>query len=146
MKNTRQTLAQITTLVAAVALTGCAGSPPTDLGYNNGQLLDCPSSPNCVSSSAASDDHRISPLPSQGSVTATKQKLLEVLSAQGATIIIDKEQYVRSEFTSSIMGFVDDVEFYIEENGIAVRSASRLGYSDLGANRKRVDAIRAAMQ
>ncbi|HEY9596037.1 MAG TPA: DUF1499 domain-containing protein, partial [Cyanophyceae cyanobacterium] len=43
------------------------------------------------------------------------------------------------------MGFVDDVEFFLDDNAnvIQVRSASRLGESDLGVNRKRIETIRA---
>jgi uncharacterized protein (DUF1499 family) len=45
------------------------------------------------------------------------------------------------------MGFVDDVEFLIEPNTqvIHVRSASRLGQSDLGVNRQRIEMIRAKL-
>jgi len=42
------------------------------------------------------------------------------------------------------MGFVDDVEFLLDEKAgvIHVRSASRLGRSDFGVNRDRVETIR----
>ncbi len=144
--NIRSFLTSIAPLAASLTLAGCAGSPPANLGYHEGSLLDCPSSPNCVSSYSNDEGHSIAPLPSQGSLEATKKKLLDTLLSQGATIMIDKDRYIRSEFTSSLMGFVDDVEFYIEKDSIAVRSASRLGYSDLGANRKRVEAIREALK
>lgn len=62
----------------------------------------------------------------------------------GAQIVEVSDRYLRAEFTSSLMGFVDDVEFYLDldENAIQVRSASRLGESDLGVNRKRIETIR----
>jgi uncharacterized protein (DUF1499 family) len=63
-----------------------------------------------------------------------------------AEIIQADGNYVYAEFTTALMGFVDDVEFFLDESAgvIHVRSASRLGESDLGVNRKRVEAIRAA--
>ena len=63
----------------------------------------------------------------------------------GAVVVSAQDKYIRSEFTSSLIGFVDDVEFYIEASGIQVRSASRLGHSDFGANRKRIESIRLAL-
>ena len=61
----------------------------------------------------------------------------------GSRVITDKQDYLYVEFKSRIMGFVDDVEFYFpEESIIHVRSASRMGYSDLGVNRKRIETIR----
>jgi len=59
-------------------------------------------------------------------------------------IVSRKERYIHAEFRSSFFGFVDDVEFLFPEDEkiIHVRSASRAGYSDFGANRKRVEKIR----
>ena len=74
------------------------------------------------------------------------QQLLNVLLAQPRTEIIKQdERYIHAEFSSALLGYVDDVEFYLlpDQQLIHVRSASRLGYSDLGVNRKRVEAIRA---
>jgi uncharacterized protein (DUF1499 family) len=64
-------------------------------------------------------------------------------SLERTTVIQESEDYLRMECKSAIMGFVDDVEFYFpDEKVIHVRSASRLGYSDLGVNRKRVERLR----
>ncbi len=62
-------------------------------------------------------------------------------------IIAETDNYLYAEFTSAMMGFVDDVEFYVDEAAkvIHVRSASRLGQSDLGVNRKRVESLRAEL-
>ena len=69
-------------------------------------------------------------------------------NTENAEIITAEANYIYAEFTSDLMGFVDDVEFYLDEKDslIQVRSASRLGESDLGANRKRIEAIRARFQ
>ena len=58
-----------------------------------------------------------------------------------------KPDYLYAEYTSALLGFVDDVEFYFapRDNIIHVRSASRLGYSDFGVNRKRIEGIRARL-
>jgi uncharacterized protein (DUF1499 family) len=63
-------------------------------------------------------------------------------------IITENKNYLYAEFTSAIMGFVDDVEFYLDEGAkvIHVRSASRLGQSDLGVNRKRIETIRTKLK
>ncbi len=64
------------------------------------------------------------------------------------SIVSETDNYLYAEFTSKLMGYVDDVEFYFDPSTpgqIQVRSASRLGQSDLGVNRSRVEAIRAAL-
>ena len=120
-------------------LTACAGEPPQNIGEQNGRLAACPESPNCVSSFESDTEHGIQPL--QASLRDVEQILLEL---DEANIVESKEGYLYAEFTSRLMRYVDDVEFLEDsEKGIIhVRSASRLGYSDLGANRKRIENIR----
>jgi uncharacterized protein (DUF1499 family) len=67
---------------------------------------------------------------------------------EGSTIIEENNSYLYAEFKSKLMGYVDDVEFYLDSNtnSVQVRSASRLGKSDLGVNRKRVEEIRSKLQ
>ena len=123
-------------------LTACAGEPPQNIGVQNGQLTACPESPNCVSSYESDEEHGIAPL------EASLQQIQQVLVGfDDANIVNAEGNYLYAEFTSSIMGYVDDVEFYRDDAaGVThVRSASRLGYSDLGANRARVERIRAAL-
>ena len=124
-----------------------SGTKPDNLGVNDGKLAACPNSPNCVSSQSPSSDetHFIQPL----KYTSTPEKALTDLKAAIASeartkIINESSDYLYAEFKSALMGFVDDVEFYLDSstNTIHVRSASRLGQSDLGVNRKRVETIR----
>jgi len=126
-----------------------AGSRPTDLGYHNGYLKPASSKPNSVNSQAASGNYAaIAPIPVKGDATAFFAQVVKVVAAQkGAKIIEQTPSYVYAEFTSPLMGYVDDVEFALDaEHGLVqLRSASRLGYSDLGANRKRIEAIRAQL-
>ena len=123
-------------------LSACAGEPPQNIGINNGRLAACPESPNCVSSFESDETHGIAPL------AADLPQIEQVLiGTSGANIVRMEQNYLYAEFTSRIMGFVDDVEFLFDPaSGLThVRSASRLGHSDLGANRKRVEAIRSAL-
>lgn len=129
------------------ALFGCSGTSP-DLGVENGQLKPCPSSPNCVSSQAADKKHAIEPIPYPGTAKEAVQALVTVLKSEERVEIVKATgDYLYVTYTSAVFRFVDDVEFHIvnsqdEGSVIQVRSASRLGYSDLGVNRKRIERIR----
>ena len=120
-------------------LSACAGEPPQDIGVRDGRLIACPESPNCVSSYESSEEHAIAAL--DGNLNQVQQILVAM---DGANIVEQSNNYLYAEFTSSLMGFVDDVEFLYDaaSNTTQVRSASRVGYSDMGANRSRVEAIR----
>ncbi|WP_373541743.1 DUF1499 domain-containing protein [Chamaesiphon sp.] len=127
-----------------------AGSPPTNLGVNNGKLATCPTTPNCVSSQAPSSDtqHAIAPLAMSGDVPTTMATLKTVIQAMPRTNIVkETTNYLYVEFASKLMRFVDDVEFYLDDDPkmIQVRSASRLGESDLGVNRQRIEEIRSKL-
>ena len=119
------------------------------IGLDNGQLSGCPSSPNCVVSQGGDEEHTIEPIAYQGDRATAKETLLKVLSVVPRTEVIENtENYIHTESTSRIFKFVDDAEFYFpeDENVIQVRSASRVGESDLGVNRRRIEQIRLAMQ
>ena len=120
-------------------LSACAGEPPQDIGVRDGRLIACPGSPNCVSSYESSEEHAIAAL--DGNLNQVQQILVAM---DGANIVEQSNNYLYAEFTSSLMGYVDDVEFLYDaaSNTTQVRSASRVGYSDMGANRSRVEAIR----
>lgn len=125
------------------------GTPPSNLGLHDGHLTICPSSPNCVVSQDADAEHQIAPISYQGDRDAARETLLNVLSVVPQTEVVKQgDDYLRVEFSTRIMGFVDDGEFYFspDEKVIHVRSASRLGESDLGVNRRRLEQIRLAMQ
>ena len=108
-------------------------------------LKTCPQSPNCVSSQEGDPEHAIAPLVYTSSATEAYARLKKVLSGmKRIKIVAEKEDYLHAEAKSLIFRFVDDVEFYFPANEkiIHVRSASRVGYSDMGVNRKRVEEIR----
>ena len=107
-------------------------------------ITPCKSKPNCVSSLNRDKRYRVEPL-RYNSFEAAKNKLLNILkSIERVRIVANHRNYIHAEFTSFIFGFIDDVEFYFDDKTkrIHVKSASRIGYSDLGANRKRIENIR----
>ena len=118
-------------------------------GIIQGTLSPCPNSPNCVSSQSSDPSHFIEPLTYHDSQTQARARLLKIIESMPRTQIVSNiDKYLHVEFTSLIFRFVDDVEFLFEEgkNLIHVRSASRVGYSDLGMNRKRIETIREQFQ
>lgn len=125
-----------------VLMVGCGA---TQIGLRPGGLAPCPGRPNCVSSQAQDATHRIEPLTYPGTREAAREKIKAlILRMERATIIADRADYMHVEFRSRWFRFVDDVEFWFPEDAplIHLRSASRVGYSDLGVNRKRADRIR----
>mgnify|MGYP001121365833 CR=1 FL=1 len=124
-----------------------SGTRPDNLGVKDDALAPCPSSPNCVSSQSPQSDseHYIEPIAISDSDAAMAQLVSIVAGLERTTIVTQSDSYLYAEFKTALMGFVDDVEFYLDKAAkiIHVRSASRLGKSDLGVNRKRVDDIRA---
>jgi uncharacterized protein (DUF1499 family) len=126
-----------------------AGQTPNNLGVNEGKLAPCPDSPNCVVSQGGDENHTISPISYDGDRSAVREKLLQVLAVvSGTKIVKQTDNYIRAESASRLLGFVDDLEFYLPEaeKVIQVRSAARLGESDLGVNRRRLEQIRLALQ
>ena len=131
------------TLIAS--LFSFSGEIPSNLGVKNGQLGTCPTSPNCVSSQSSDAEHKIEPLTYDSTPEKAIAQLKEIIEAiENAEIIETNDNYLYAQFTSKLMGFVDDVEFYLDKKSqvIQVRSASRLGESDLGVNRQRIEEIR----
>jgi len=136
-------------ILPAVLLIGCQSTRPVNLGVKDGRLARCPSSPNCVSSQAEDEGHRVAPLNYAGSTGEAMAKLKEIMRSLPRTeVITESETYLHVEFTSALFRFVDDVEFFVDTASkvIHVRSASRLGYSDLGVNLKRIELIRTRWQ
>lgn len=132
-------------LFLAALLSACSGERPANLGVHKGRLAPCPDSPNCISTHATEDkDHFIQPLLfSAGPAEVIKRVRQAVKGMDRAEIVTEADGYLHAEFTSLIFRFVDDVEFYFENKTgtLHVRSASRLGESDLGVNRERVQEI-----
>ena len=133
-----------------MSLFSCAGTRPTDIGITDGHLAPCPSSPNCVSSDADADDstHYVAPLVlAAAPEVAWKTAEGAVARMSRTEIVTASPTYLYAECTSALMGFVDDLELQLraEDGIIAVRSASRIGYGDMGVNRQRVEDLRSTL-
>lgn len=142
---------RLPTMVMASALIagGMSVVSATPLGIVDGKLAACPGSPNCVSSDAADGDHWIAPFRLRGDPATAWRKLEAVLSSlPRITRVQSTDGYLHVEARSVVFRFVDDVEFHLrfEVGEIAVRSASRVGYSDLGVNRRRVENLREVLR
>ena len=122
----------------ALGIMSQGGTAP---GLADGRLSPCPDSPNCVSSEGGERaDAATEPFAAEA-----WDKLAGVVASQGGTVTSEGADYISAEFKSAIFGFVDDVEFRRAEDAVHVRSASRVGYSDAGANAARVVELRSAL-
>ncbi|MDP4299486.1 DUF1499 domain-containing protein [Leptothrix discophora] len=143
-------------VLVAARLGAFSGRPPTDLGVREGRLKPPSNTPNSVSSQAdLYPDHpqrahaRIDPYSLRGSPAAAMAGWAARIAAQpGARVVEQRDDYLRAEFTTPWMRYVDDLELWADPAAgvIHVRSASRLGHGDLGLNRRRVEALRTGSQ
>ncbi len=134
---------------ACLLLLSVTASPPLNLGIRDGRLAACPDSPNCVSTQSEHREHWIEPLTVSSDAHNAIDALETIVLQLPRTQIIEKTpNYLRAEFKSALFRFADDVEFYLEQEPgrIHFRSASRVGRSDLGANRARMELIRSLFQ
>lgn len=117
---------------------------PKNLGVKDGKLAKMPNSPNAISSQTNIKSKKVEALEFSGDLEATRTKIIKVINNyEGTNIIINEKNYIYAVFTTGGMKFKDDVEFYFDEdsNLIHYRSASRVGYSDMGLNKKRFNEI-----
>jgi uncharacterized protein (DUF1499 family) len=130
-------------------LSNCSANRPVEADGKNGELATCPDRPNCVSSLSDDKEHFIAPLTYDGSMAEAAARLLSVLEQmKRAKIVSRTDTTIHAEFTSTVLGFVDDVDFRFDtvDRRIDLRSASRVGYTDFGANRRRIEEIRQRFQ
>ena len=118
------------------------GKPP--VGMTDGRLAPCPGRPNCVSSEDGAGPSRVEPLPFTGEPQAAWVCLKRAVQGIGGAIEREDNGYIWAIFKSKLFRFVDDMEFRMDAANrlIHVRSAARVGYSDLGVNRRRVETLR----
>jgi uncharacterized protein (DUF1499 family) len=118
---------------------------PSNLGVVNGRLADCPATPNCVCTQGGDPEHHMESLHFSGSPEEAMERLKTIIAnVPRSKIITADARYIHAEVTSRLFRFVDDVEFLMEPDTktIHFRSASRVGRSDLGVNRQRMEDIR----
>ena len=109
------------------------------------KLKTCPDSPNCVSSQAQDSAHHIKPITYAVTKTEAKRMILDILHSTPRTkIVVDEENFIHAEISSSLFGFIDDIQFFLDEKEktIHIHSSSRSGYWDLGKNRSRLEEMR----
>jgi uncharacterized protein (DUF1499 family) len=119
--------------------------PSKAVGLSDGRLAGCPNTPNCVSTQASRANQFVEPIPYDGPAVDAWEKLVNVIRSMPRCRIVKlEERYLHAEFRSFVFGFIDDIEAAIDEEAkqIHLRSASRVGYSDLGVNRQRIERIR----
>jgi uncharacterized protein (DUF1499 family) len=125
------------------------GERPANLGVSrDGKLRSCPGKPNCVNSQASRRRQAIAPLAFSGNAREAMDALKRILADMPRTSLIRRSKdYVHAECASRVFGLTDDVEFSCDSGNkvIHVRSAARMGYWDLGVNRRRVERIRKAL-
>ena len=112
-------------------------------------LEPCPSSPNCVSSDSPDDGHWVAPFVLRKQAGDPWRSVSAAVRGLPRTeVVFQDEHRLHAEVRSRMFGFVDDLqlEYRPELNLVAVRSASRKGYWDLGVNRSRVEALRDALR
>ncbi len=144
-------LFSILIIPATLLLTACAGKVPAELGLVNGsELRPCPDKPNCIQTyDPADESHFQLPLAFNVDDEQTKQIMVTAITETGGKLINENSlassgYYLHAEYESDWLKFIDDVEVVIKDGMIHIRSASRLGYSDMGVNARRFEEIKAA--
>ena len=128
-----------------------SGTRPDNLGVHDARLALPKRTPNNVNSQVdknADAEHYIEPLRYAGDARQAWAALRQIINGmQRVKVITSDPSYLYAEFSTKLMGYVDDTEFYLDEKAgvIHVRSASRLGRSDFGVNRERIESIRAKL-
>ncbi len=137
------------TCVLSLALVFCVNSCSDSRLHidnaDNERLADCPARPNCVSSEAQDAKHAIKPLRLKGDPTTGWAAISDIVGKLPRSKIVEAtDRYLHVTCKSRLFGFVDDLELLLDPatGVIAIRSAARVGYSDLGVNRSRVEALR----
>ena len=145
MKFFNYTIAALVIIIGAVLIVfSIASRKQPELGLHNGQLSPCPETPNCVCSEYQVESAFVEPLTYTATAEQAWAKIKQVISETGGSVIIEDADYLRVVYETPLLRYVDDVEFRQDKNlqRIHVRSASRVGKSDMGVNRKRVEKIR----
>lgn len=139
-------IAGVALRLAIPSLTGESVASGIEFTGDGGALLgDCPDTPNCQSSEASRDNQKVG----RFNMTRAASEAITTIDGlvsdlPGAAVVAKNKRYLHATFKSRIMGFTDDVEFLVsdDDSSVQIRSASRLGKSDLGANAKRVAMLR----
>lgn len=138
----------ITIVIALFFVLGKKSQKGLAVGLNNEKLAKCSTKPNCVCSEYSDDsDHFIEPI-TENTESFDMTKIESIIKEMGGIIESKENNYLAATFTSSLFGFVDDFEIRTDasEGKIHFRSASRVGYSDRGMNKKRIELFKQLYQ
>jgi len=135
-------------ILAYIVMAVLSQKQPDNLGLQNGMLKACPDSPNCVCSESHTHSDAQHFIQAMTGNETTWLKLKTTALEQGGSMQIEHDDYMYMTFSTSVFHYVDDVEFRFDRAAglIHVRSASRIGRSDFGVNRKRVEALKKALE
>ena len=149
MKKSLNSVSAFSILIfSSFLLFGCSSHTQVALGIAEGKLQPCPNTPNCVYSESESDTDADNYIAALNIWDYTKGDAMSVMAQiipeHGGKITTQNDHYIAATFTSLIFRFVDDFEVRLdtEQQLIHFRSASRVGHSDFGVNRKRVNAVK----
>jgi uncharacterized protein (DUF1499 family) len=114
-------------ITAVLAILARVVKSPANLGVRNGKLAPCPNSPNCVSTQSDDPRHQIDPIPYTTTPEKARMTLLQVIrSMERSEVVIEDPTYIRAEFRTKGMGYVDDVELYLDqEAGLSTSGRAR---------------------
>ncbi len=135
----------IGSLIFVAILWGCSENRTERYNRESSGFLDCPDTPNCVSSLAKNSKHRVEPLKLKKDPKTSWDIIKKTVGSMPRTKIVSADNSgIHAECRSVIFRFVDDLTLHLTpSNGIVhIRSASRTGYSDFGVNRRRVENLR----
>lgn len=144
-------------LVALLVVPVLLSSRIPEVSPVDGRLRPCGKAPNCVSSQADDEAHRVEPLrlPADIEPYAAFARFLELLESRRDARVHARSPlqpdapvaFAHLEFVSPYLRFRDDVALLLDPAArlVHVRSGSRIGYSDLGKNRARVEELRAVL-
>ena len=144
-------IAKILVVFAVVLLAAIGGlaylsltAPAPDTRLIDGRFRPCPGTPNCVSSESSDAASQVAPFRFEGAPEAAWDRMRKAIAESSGRVVETREGFLHATFTSRVFRFVDDLELRLEaeKSLIHIRSASRVGKSDLGVNRERVEALR----
>lgn len=136
-------------LVARVAIgyfsAGLIATGLVKTDASDAALSGCDDLQNCTASTATGKRNRIDPLEYDVPASEVIEKFSALIKSQpGTNIIVQDANYLHATFKTALLGYTDDLELLLDQNTgvLNIRSASRIGKSDLGANRKRIESLR----
>jgi len=131
-------------LVLFMAILSIISHKTPSVGMVGGRLRPCLDRPNCVCSEYEDLPSYVKPLEISTSAKSDWEEVRRIVSEMGGEIVSEDKSYLWATFSTRTFRFVDDLELRMDqENGVIhIRSGSRVGYSDMGVNRNRVEVLR----